>query len=111
MEKDKISSCDSLAPSTQQSCGQSNKIVPQKTKGTKQEQGGVSSSYFIEQEREEKCWRCGGLHQKMDCPNHLKPSHPTLTLANHVYIVICMGIMQINVSHFIHMNCDEANYK
>jgi hypothetical protein len=73
VQKDKISSCHSLASSTQQSFGQSNKIVPQKTKGTKQEQGGVSSSYFIEQEREEKCWwaswRCGGLHQKMDCPN------------------------------------------
>ncbi len=53
----------------QQSHGQPDKAVAQKTKGTKLKQNSASLSYSIEQGREDKCWRYDGLHRKNDFPN------------------------------------------
>jgi hypothetical protein len=51
-----------------------------------------------------------GYIESVIVPIHLKPLPSTLTLAIHVPIVICMGMMQIIVSRCI-QNFNKANYK
>jgi hypothetical protein len=41
-------------------------------KGAKPNFSGGSTSYYVEEGGEDKCWRCGGPHKKKDCPNPLQ---------------------------------------
>jgi hypothetical protein len=50
----KKNSRNSLTLLVQQSHGQLDKVVPQKTKGTKSKQGGAFSSNFVEQSNKKK---------------------------------------------------------
>jgi hypothetical protein len=85
----------------QQSHGQPNKAVAQKTKGTKLKQNSASLSYSIEQGREDKCWRYDGLHQKNDFPNPLQANICNVNLTDHVLIIKFMGMMKIIISPYI----------
>ncbi len=60
---------NSPAPSCQQLRNQPTKLHYPRPRGTKLDLDGGSTSYFVEQGGEDKCWRCGGLHKKKDYPN------------------------------------------
>jgi hypothetical protein len=51
-----------------------------------------------------------GLTRKKIVPVHHKPQFPTLILANHVPIVMHMGMMPIIASHFT-QNYGKANHR
>jgi len=90
-----------LALSGQQSWGQPTKVAPPKAKGAKPYLSGGSTSYSMEWGEKNKSWKCGGPHKK----KRLFKSTAwhkllTLILANHVPIVMYMGMMPIIASQF-----------
>jgi len=101
---------NSPTPSGQQSQRQPIKATPPKAKRAKLDSGGGSTSNSTKQSGEDKCSKCGGFHKKKDCPNPPQAIIPTLIPANHVPIVMYMGMMLIIVSHFT-QNYGKANHK
>ncbi len=96
-----------LAPSSHQSQCKSTKVAPPKAKGAKLDSGGGSTSYLAKQGGKDKCWKCGGLHKKKNCPNplqtinfNLNPNQPCCHC--HVY--------GHDASHFTH-NYSKVNHK
>jgi hypothetical protein len=95
---------------TQHAHGQPTKAPPQKGKGFEQESKGDFSSYFVEQKGEEKCWRCGRLHHKRDCPNLLQRTINNPNPTNLVLIARFMVMTWTIVLHYI-LNSNKLSPK
>jgi len=84
------------------------KFHHRRPKGPKQESRGGSSSYFVEQRGEEKCWKCGGLITRGIILIHLGLPPTIPTLVNLMFITRFMVMTSTIALHYI-LNFDKLS--